>query len=402
MTRLRRVAGLAPSEAPAMVPRRPRRHASRRGATLVLIAVMSSALVLLGAVVINWSYIELTSTQLRAATDATAKAAAVAMSQLQNQGDAKRAARDVARAYQIAGRPLRLRNSDIQFGNTQSDGAGGYTFSQGVQPLNSARVIARLADGSATSSVPVFFANMLPQGTFTLEREATAGRYDHDICVVVDRSASMAWDLSGVDFAYPPPFDNDSTLQNYFRPPQPGSRWAALIDALEVFKTTVDSRDLNPKIGLVSYASNYTFAAFSADRVTRNQLLSLNTQDFLDAAYDIGDDPIIGDTNIASGINNGRAVLVSASERRITANRTMILLSDGVRTEGGNPVNQATRCANARITVHTVSFGDGADQQVLDDIATETGGTHYHALTGGQLIAAFEDIAEQLPAVLTD
>lgn len=374
--------------------------APRRGATLVLIAVMSSALVSLGALVINWSYIELTATQLRSATDAAAKAAAVALSETQNKGEARTAAKDLVKNFIVAGKQMKLTNADIQFGNSESDGAGGYTFTQDAEPLNSARVVARLGSGAAVSSVPVFFANLMPTGTFDLQREATAGRFDHDICVVVDRSASMAWDLTGVDFAYPPPYDNDSTLQNYFRPPQPGSRWSALITALEQFKTTVDSRNLNPQIGLVSYASDYTFALFSSSKVTKDQLMSSNTQDFLDAAYAIGQEPIIGDTNIRAGINNGRQVLMSSSERRMTANRTMILLSDGRRTEGGDPVAAATTAASKRITIHTVSFGDGADQQVLDDIASETGGTHYHALSGDQLVDAFKDIAEQLPAVL--
>lgn len=380
-----------------------RRGPSRRGATLVLIAVMSSALVGMGALVINWSYIELTNTQLRSATDAAAKAAAVALSQTQSQSEARTAAKDLVKNYYIGGQKLKITNADIEFGNGAEDGQGGYTFTSGASPTNCARVTARCGEGAATSSVPVFFANLMPKGTFDLQKEATAGRYDHDIAVVVDRSGSMAWDLTGVEFSYPAEYNDDSTLQNYFRAPHPTeSRWAKLVDALESFKAVVDSRNLNAQIGLASYSSDYTFGLFESSKVTQDQMMSPDTNDFLDAAYAIGQEPIIGDTNIKSGIDNGRLILTSSSERRQTATRTMILLSDGVKTEGGNPLNGANKAADKRITIHTVSFGDGADQQALTDIAEATGGRHYHALTGDQLADAFKDIAEQLPAILME
>ncbi|TWT95869.1 von Willebrand factor type A domain protein [Botrimarina colliarenosi] len=383
----------------ALIRRRHRRH-DRRGATLVLIAVMSTTLVSLGALVINWSYIELTNTQLRSASDAAAKAAAVTLSQAQSEADARQAARTVASQYRIGGLTLNLSDDDIEFGNGQPNGTGGYAFTAGEQPLNCARVVARCGPNSATASVPVLFANLLPDDAFNLSKEAIAGRFDHDVCVVVDRSASMAWDLTGTDFSYPEEYNNDSTLQNYFRPPHPtGSRWAKLIEALEVFRDVVDRRDLNAKIGLVSYSSDYTFGFYQSSKATRDQLLDANNNLFVDAAYAISQEPIIGDTNIAAGINNGRAVLLR-SEGRMTANRTMILLSDGRKTEGGNPVTRAAVAAESRITVHTISFGDGADQDAMEQIAQAAGGNHYHAATAAELDAAFEQIARELPAVL--
>ncbi|QDT68349.1 von Willebrand factor type A domain protein [Planctomycetes bacterium MalM25] len=376
---------------------------SRRGATLVLIAVMSSALVGMGALVINWSFIELTNTQLRSATDAAAKAAAVALSQTQNKSDARAAAKQLVKNYYIGGQKLKITNADIEFGNGTQDGQGGYTFTPDVSPLNCARVTARCGEGAATSSVPVFFSNLMPEGTFDLQKEATAGRYDHDVCVVVDRSGSMAWDLSGEDFSYPAEYNNDSTLQNYFRAPHPTeSRWAKLVEALESFKDVIDSRNLNAQVGLASYSSDYTFGLFESSKVTQDQVMSPDTGDFLDAAYAIGQEPIIGDTDIKAGIDNGRLILTSSSERRMTATRTMVLLSDGRKTSGGNPLTGASKAFDKRITVHTVSFGDGADQQALTDIAEATGGRHYHALTGDQLADAFKDIAEQLPAILME
>ena len=380
----------------------PRRSADRRGATLVLIAIMSTALISLGALVINWSYVELTNTQLRSASDAAVKAAVVTLSQTQNQGDARRAAKAIAREYTIGGKQLRLRNTDIEFGTSELQDDGSYSFVTGQQPVNSARVTAGLGDGALTASIPVLFSNFLTTSSFDLEKQSTAGRYDHDICVVVDRSASMAWDLSGVDFSYPEEYNDDSTVQNYFKAPHPtGSRWAKLVEALGVFQEVVDRRNLNAQVGLASYSSNYTFGQFESYRVSTDQAMSGETIDFVAAAEAIGQEPIIGDTNIRAGINEGKNVLLD-DEKRGTANRTMILLSDGRRTEGGNPIAKATNFYNnRRITIHTISFGDGADQVTMQAIADAAGGNYYHALTGSQLEAAFEDIAQQLPAVLT-
>ncbi len=375
--------------------------ADRRGATLVLIAVMSSALVSLGVLVINWSYIELTNTQLRSATDAAAKAAVVALSQTQLQEDARQAARTIAAQYRIGGQQLTLSDADIEFGNGEPNGAGGYNFVADQLPLNCARVVGQCGGNSATAAVPVLFAHLLPEDSFDLEKDAVAGRFDHDICVVVDRSGSMAWDLTGVDFSYPDEYHTDSTVQNYFRPPHPtGSRWAKLVDALEVFRQVVDRRDLNARIGLVSYSSNYTFGLLTSTRVTTDQSMSPDTYRFVDAARAIGLNCIIGDTNIGAGINRGVAVVTAPATSRLTANRTIVLLSDGRRTEGADPVARAQVAAESRITVHTVSFGDGADQQVMQQIAAVTGGNHYHANSGAELQSAFEQIAEELPAVL--
>jgi len=375
---------------------------------------MSAALISVGALVINWAYLELTHSQLRAATDAAAKAAVVTLSESQDVEEARRAARDLAALYRVGGQSLLLADDDIVFGNGKGDQANGFTFFPGVEPMNFVRVNARVGGAGPTGAVSVKFANLLPTEEFSVEKEAVAGRYDHDICVVVDRSASMAWDLTGVDFSYPSTFNDDSTLQNYFRAPYVGydaseadplkrqSRWGALVDALEVFRSVVDQRDLNPQIALVSYASDYVFGEFSSWSVTLDQALDPDTEQFLLAAYVIGGEPIIGDTNIHAGITVGTATLTSSAQRRATANRTLILLSDGRRTEGDDPVLAAEEAASQRVTIHTVSFGDGADLDVMDTIAQVGGGTHYHADTADELASAFEQIAEQLPAVLIE
>ncbi len=397
---------------------------ARRGATLVLVAVMSTALVSMGALVINWSYIELTNTQLRSATDAAAKAAAVTLRETQNENQARTAAKQLVQEFQVGGKSMRLNNEDIQFGNAKRDeSTGRYTFDPDAEPKNCARVTARCGDGGAVDGISVFFSNIVSPGSYNLSKEAIAGRYDHDVCVVLDRSGSMAWDLTGDEFSYPSTFNDDSTLQNYFRPPyleydnsesdpnKRQSRWGAALRALEVFRTTIEDRNLNAKVGLSSFASDYTFGLFESVKVSQDQQLDHNTQLFLDAAYSLSNQPLIGDTTIAAGINTGRRVIRKVAHRRnLTSERTMILLCDGAFGGGlkGNAIRQAERAAEARITVHTIGFGadeDGA--ALLQEIAETTGGRYYPIDLGTaaeapyeSLVSAYKDIADRLPGSL--
>ena len=300
-----------------------------------------------------------------------------------------------------------LSDGDIEFGNGVPDGAGGYNFVPDQLPLNCARVVGQCGGNSATAAVPVLFAHLMPTDTFELQKDAIAGRYDHDVCVVVDRSGSMAWDFTGTDFSYPDEYQTDSTVQNYFRPPHPsGSRWANLELALDRFREVIERRDLNAKVGLVSYSSNYTFGLFNSTTVTTNQTLHADTSRFVTAARTIGNSAVIGNTNIGAGIDRGVSVVTDPSRSRLTANRTLVLLSDGRRTEGSDPIARAQAAVASRITVHTICLGgNSADRNVMQQIASTTGGNFYHvALSGDEsalnLIDAFEQIAEELPAVL--
>ncbi|MEN1678875.1 MAG: vWA domain-containing protein [Planctomycetota bacterium] len=368
---------------------------------MILVAALTVAMLGIGSLAINIAYVELSRTQIRTTADAAAKAALVTLSETQSRAQARQAARSVGRQNTVLGNQLAIPNSDIRFGSAvEVDGK--YTFVNNGRPLNSVQLTVRFGDGSNNSAASTLFSSFVGTGSFSGDETAIAGRYDHDVIVVVDRSGSMAWDDSGVDFAYPGDQAGDSTVQNYFRPPHAtGSRWAALVEALEVFDGVLGERDLNPQVGLVSYSSDYTFGVYDSEEVTLEQPLTTETSLVLEAAVRIGDGVLVGDTNIASGLREGRRALLDRNLRRITATRTIILLSDGVATEGGDAVVVAQTCVNPRIKIHTISFSDGADQDEMLAIADTTGGKHFHAPTAEQLREAFRRIAEELPATLT-
>src|SRR5262245_45939723 len=88
----------------------------RRGAMLVLIAVILPILLFLVAMCVDIGYIQLVRTEMRASTDAAARAASEALSRTQDLNMARQAAKDLASANKVAASPLLLDDSDIAFG----------------------------------------------------------------------------------------------------------------------------------------------------------------------------------------------------------------------------------------------------------------------------------------------
>ena len=177
------------------------RPSNRRGAILVLVTAMVIATLAIGALALNWAYLELTRTQLRAATDAAAKAALVTLSETQSFDLARAAARTAGQANHVAGEALLFYDSDIMFGNGDKQEDGTVQFTQGGEPINSVRIDARRTDGSQTGNVPTFLAHFVSDNSFEVAQVSVAARIDHDICIVVDRSGSMAFDMTGDEFS---------------------------------------------------------------------------------------------------------------------------------------------------------------------------------------------------------
>ncbi len=107
----------------------------------------------------------------------------------------------------------------------------------------------------------------------------------------------------------------------------------------------------------------------------------------------IGTKPLIGNTNIAAGMQDAVNVLTS-NQSRLTAKKTMILLTDGLKTQGLDPLTLAQAAASANITIHTITFSSQADQPLMRQVASIGGGNHYHAPTPDSLAAVFGTIAK--------
>jgi Ca-activated chloride channel homolog len=373
----------------------------RRGSVLVLMAVALMSMLLVSAYCVNLTQLTTAQTEIRLACDAAAKAGAVVLGQTQSAEQARAAAINIAQSHNVSGASMRISSSDVQVGNGRANPNGTYTFNLNTMPLNAVRVNARTGAG-ATTAAGTYFMSAVSPSTFSLNYTSVATRVDHDLCLVVDRSGSMAWDTSNEPWKYPGSVNADKPIiQYYFLPPHATlSRWAALTSSVNVFLNEVDELPFECKVGLVSYSSNFTFGLYSSEASTIENGLTSNYSALRGSMTRLGSKELIGNTNIASGMQSAITVLTS-DQSRLTAKKTMILLTDGLKTQGLDPLTIAQAAANANITIHTITFSSQADQALMKNVAAIGGGNHYHAPNAADLEFAFGTIAKTLPAILT-
>ncbi len=368
---------------------------TRRGAIVVLAALMMIVFLASVAFSVDVAYMQLTKIKLRSATDAAARAAGEGLSRAQDTAYARQAAKDIAAANLVGGQPLLLDDSDIIFGNSSQQGSGAWAFTPNGEPINAVRVNGRRTREAPSGSVPIFFGRVFNVFDFQPIQAATVVRLDRDICLVVDRSSSMKLYLT--DTA-PTMSTGDS---RFCQPPNMAlSRWGALSVAVQRFIDALATTPQSEFVALASYGSTYTACSVSNNASDINKPLTENHAEVTSAMATLSAKKFNGATNIAAGINRGIEVLTSASARPYAA-KTMVLMSDGAYTQGTQPSLVAPNAAAQDIIIHTITFGE-ANPTEMQAIADATGGNHYIAPDAAALQDIFEEIALTLPVVFTD
>ncbi len=370
---------------------------SRKGTIIVLVSVLIVVLIAMAAFTVDVAYMQMVRTELRASTDSAARAGAEALSRTQDKSIAVQTAIDIASRNNVGGRSHRLAASDVLLGSVSRSSSGAMVFSAGGTRLNAVRVNSSLTSGSAHGPVGLFFGGALGTKQFAPSFSATAAQSDNDICLVLDRSHSMCFDFSGVNFQYPNMSLPLPTL--YLMAPDPNlSRWSALRDSVNGFLGVVSSLNPPPRVGLVTWASDMP-PTFPVIAVESN--LSLDTSAIPQVIASRGSNTMLGSTNCAAGIDAGVAMLMADTQRPY-ANKMIILMTDGLWNQGRSPVAAAQDAAAQGIVIHVVTLLPSAKQPDMDQVAQITGGTHYHADDRAALIKAFETLARSIPAVLTE
>lgn len=382
-------------------------HEQRRGSITVLMAFVLLAMLGLAGFLLSLSYIELTRTELQAATDASARSAVIQLVVSQSEAGGAAAAKQVAQRYRVAGRAFDIDLTDVTFGHAQEGEDGKFAFEAGGSPSNAAQVNGRKTTTAPAGSVPLPFGHFIGQTEFEVSLPSTAMRLDFDLVLVLDRSGSMAWDLSSDRFVYPLTQIDRPLLENYFSPPEPNdSRWAVLSSSVEQFLDTLEAREVSAQVGLVTFASDYEFGNFSSEEVTLNHDLTTDFAALSSAVYAIGDTPVIGDTNISAGLLEAESLLTTSAFARVrTAQPTIVLFSDGIFTAGANPVVTAAALhANHGIVIHSVTFGAEIEaREMMDEVAAVAGnGLSLHADSAEELLESFQNIANSLPVLVTE
>jgi Ca-activated chloride channel family protein len=299
-------------------------RARRRGAMIVLVAIILTVLLVMTVFSINVAQMQLNRTQLRTATDAAARGGAEALSRPQSESDARQAALDAANANDVAGDGLVLSPADVTFEDViVNNGFGGTDTLRGV------RVVGRRTNGSAAGTINLLMGDILGNGKFAPITDATAVNLDRDICLVVDRSGSMNRTVTGT--TKPPGSDSCQF-------PHPTlSRWAALDTAVSVFVAELNATFQNKQLGMVSYANQSNACGLDIPTSTIEAELDASYSPVLAAMANLSGNPVQGRTNITAGVLDGIDVLSNPSTSRQFSQRTMVLLTDGRHNEGAIP-----------------------------------------------------------------
>lgn len=373
----------------------------RRGAAVVLIVVSFVVFLLMAALSIDVAYMQLARLELRAATDAAAKAGAEALVRQDSADAAIESAIRVAAFNPVGNQPLELKGNSVQLGRNERQSDGTFAFTRNAKPFDAVRIVAK-------QPVSLFFGGVTGMDTFETRMTSTASFAESEICIVVDRSHSMCFDLTGVEWSYPPsiPTGPDDPV---IHPPHPtDSRWAFLQSAIDEFVRVVEERNAVQRVSLVTFGSNITSEMYESQltgrtfpAVTVDVPMGTDFHAVASAINARGNDVMLGATNLSAGMTAAIDVLTGANTLR-HSHKTMVVMTDGQWNFGTDPVGVAGTAKSQDITVNTVTFMERADQTAMIDAATVGGGRHYHAVDGEGLVDAFRELAFNLPVSLTE
>ncbi|MFO0264029.1 MAG: vWA domain-containing protein [Planctomycetota bacterium] len=363
-------------------------HRPRRGAIVPLVCLLLPVLIVLAAFSINFAHMELVRTQAQVAADASVRAAGRTFTLTGSLDAARTAARNVATRTPIGTQTLPLPDSSFVLGSsTRAFTSTRFSFTP-TDPKNPAIKPNAMRVSVNQDNFQHLFSGIDGMQNFAYNRTAVSTQVEVDIVLVLDRSGSMAYaaDEKAVAIAYPkaaPP----GWVFGMAAPPK--SRWLDLVNASDAFLNYLDQSFVAESVGLVTYGDTATMdRSVSPTYSTIRAGIDKYTKNYP-----------VGATNISDGIAKGTTILNSG---RAFASKIMVLMTDGIRTAGVNPVPSATTLGGQGVIIYTVTFSAEADQATMKSIAAAGNGMHFHAPTGAALQSAFETIARSIPTIITE
>ncbi len=288
---------------------------------------------------------------------------------------------------------------------------GTLQFVKGGVPLNTVRVSVDLELDSIG-----FLTD--PNKKYSVVRRATAAVFAQDICLAVDRSGSMCFLDSNIDGVYPTVDEGNvlaGTRFNYCKDywwhiwPHPKlSRWSRLLDALRAMAQALEQSPQVENLAIITYSDHVDamevfdhvpqWHSYTVEAACTIQDFTIDYSDAIDTLenYYYNVTPILGGTNIGAGIDEAADVLTGPGVRAHSY-KTMILMTDGGNNAGEDPEVAAQRAADSGISIVCITFGVGADQAAMKEIARIGNGTHFHADNGIELMKIFKALVALPP-----
>lgn len=466
----------------------------RDGVIAPLFAFILPVLLIFSAFAINLAFMQLTTTQLKIASDAASHAGGRALSFHQDTDEAIEAMDRFARLNPVVGHTIVVPQDDehMQFGQAILSN-GKYEFirhPKAVVDSDDSQVIVNSVRVFAEVDTPLAFRFQNADRTFNPIRNSITHQRDRDIAMVVDRSGSMLeftdfpildavlanrlntsqisqfeYNLTNVgdgnrvykqyytnntlnemfqladildandhpladrarrsvEYAFSmqslmktPKFQLNIDDSNFASSPELSvglrwndrlqngmvaaapthSRWRALADALNSFFEVLERTDQEEQVALIVFSHI-------------SEAESMLTSDYSSLREIIDEIVPVGGTQIGRGLEAGLKEVVDygnsgepANSRRF-AEKMIVVMTDGVQSPNGlSPVVVARdfKEQNPEAVIHTVTFGAGAEQSVMEEVANAGGGNHYHADDAGQLASEFREIANIPPTIFT-
>ena len=364
------------------------RGSSRRGAVVPLVCILLPVLIILAAFSINFAHMELVRTQAQIASDASVRAAGRTFALTGNLDSAKLAARNIAQRNPVGGKTLPLPDSSFVMGaSTRKFTAERFNF-QTVGSIGPTTKPNALRITVNESNLRHLFPSLTGSQSFGFQRTAISTQVEVDIVLGLDRSGSMAYaaDEKASGFVYPkaaPPG------WNFGQAAPPRSRWLDLVNASDAFLKYLEESFVAENVALATYGDTATMdRAMTPTYTTIRQGIDGYTKKYPSGA-----------TNISDGITKGATLLKNG---RAFASKVMVVMTDGIRTAGVDPVAGATTLGKEGVIIYTVTFSNEADQSTMQKVAAAGSGKHFHATTSASLQSAFETIARSIPTIITE
>lgn len=366
------------------------RPSKRRGAVAALMTVMMPMLLVLSAYAINTANLELYQTEMYCAADAAARATGREFSVTRDKNAANATGKVIAALNTVAGKPLILSDSDIEYGSSHRQSVGQrYDFIAGADRPNSVRITANRTAGSPSGALPLVLPQFVGMKSADHKQTAVSTQVEVDISLVIDRSGSMAFATNeiagpGIPPSAPPGW-------TYGMPAPPASRWRNLVSSVGYFLNELNVSTLDARVSLASYSNSAVVDKLLTDDYTQ----TFNAMQPYTNAYQQGA------TNIGGGIQQGQYTLFYSPMARSGVSKVMVVLTDGMHNTGLDPYTAARAAAAQGVQIFTITFSQEADQGAMQLVASEGKGMHFHANNVTDLKEAFRQIALRLPTLLT-
>jgi len=156
--------------------------------------------------------------------------------------------------------------------------------------------------------------------------------------------------------------------------------------AKEAAKQFVDLMHTDDMIGVVGFddavETNFSLTAITSPDV------QIQAKDAIDALYDRGT------TSIGGGLQRGQEQLTSLGNA--SHPWAIVLLSDGLENESPYVADVLPDIVASKTVVHTIGLGSDADEPLMQDIASQTGGTCHFTPGPQELAGIYNTIAGAL------